>query len=34
MRMERSMERFRLSGVSHGMAEQIVGYLQMASARK
>lgn len=34
MRMERNMERFRLSGVSHGMAEQIVGYLQMASARK
>jgi cytochrome c5 len=34
MRMERNMERFRLSGVSHGMAEQIVGYLQMASARR
>jgi cytochrome c5 len=34
MRMERNMERFRLSGVTHGMAEQIVGYLRMASARK
>jgi len=34
MRMERNMERFHLSGVSHGMAEQIVGYLRMASARK
>jgi cytochrome c5 len=34
MRMEKNMERFHLSGVSHGMAEQIVGYLQMASARK
>jgi len=34
MRMERNMERFHLSGVSHQMAEQIVGYLQMASARK
>jgi cytochrome c5 len=34
MRMERNMERFRLSGVTHGMAEQIVGYLQMASARR
>jgi len=34
MRMERNMERFHLSGVSHVMAEQIVGYLQMASARK
>jgi cytochrome c5 len=34
MRMERNMERFRVSGVSRGMAEQIVSYLQMASARK
>ncbi len=34
MRMERNMERFHVSGVSHVMAEQIVGYLQMASARK
>ncbi len=34
MRMERNMERFKVSGVSHGMAEQIIGYLQMASARK
>ena len=34
MRMERNMERFHLSGVSHAMAEQIVGYLQMASASK
>ncbi len=34
MRMERNMERFHLSGVSRGMAEQIVAYLQMASARK
>ena len=32
MRMERNMERFKLSGVSHQMAESIVGYLQMASA--
>ncbi len=34
MRMERNMERFKVSGVSRGMAEQIVSYLQMASARK
>ena len=32
MRMERNMERFKLSGVSHQMAESIVSYLQMASA--
>jgi cytochrome c2 len=32
MRMERNMERFRLSGVTHQMAESIVSYLQMASA--
>jgi len=34
MRMERNMERFHLSGVSRGTAEQIVSYLQSASARK
>ena len=34
MRMERNMERFHLSGVSRGMAEQIVSYLRMASARR
>ena len=32
MRMERNMERFKLSGVSRQMAESIVSYLQMASA--
>ena len=32
MRMERNMERFRLSGLSRPMAESIVSYLQMASA--
>jgi cytochrome c5 len=34
MRMERNMERFHLSGVSRPMAEQIVSYLRMASARR
>jgi len=34
MRMERNMERFRLSGVNRQMAESIVTYLQMASARR
>lgn len=34
MRMERNMERFRLSGVSRPMAEQIVSYLQTASTRR
>jgi hypothetical protein len=28
------MERFHLSGVSRPMAEQIVSYLRMASARR
>jgi cytochrome c5 len=32
MRMERNMERFKVSGVSRQMAESIVSYLQMASA--
>jgi len=34
MRMERNMERFRVSGVGNWMAGQIIGYLRVASARK
>ena len=34
MRMERNMERFRLSGVTNQTAQSIVGYLQTASARR
>ncbi len=34
MRMERNMEKMRVSGVSRPQAEQIVTYLQAASARR
>jgi cytochrome c5 len=34
MRMERNMERLRMSGVTPGMAQVIIGYLQTASAAR
>jgi cytochrome c5 len=34
MRMERNMEKMRVSGVTRPQAEQIVAYLQAASARR